>query len=183
MELKRWEAKNAHRNSKPLTLNSQPIQRRPGLGRLKAENPPKPLGHPSGSKAGDLAAAREKCAIKNAQARRSQAEKSARALWAFGWLRTELLAFAAPAGHRSPAFRCLKNAQARRSQAEKSAKPVWAFGWLGLSRSSATRRYSLAKLASVCLIKKCPDSGGPGGKPAQVCMGIRLALCTRIPLR
>src|SRR4051794_32552506 len=55
----------------------QPL-RRPGLGGLKAENPPKPLGHPSGSKCADLKPPVR--AIKNALARRPQAEKVARAI-------------------------------------------------------------------------------------------------------
>src|SRR4051794_4410260 len=54
----------------------QPL-RRPGLGGLKAENPPKPLGHPSGSNCAKIDHSR---AIKNALARRPQAEKVARAI-------------------------------------------------------------------------------------------------------
>ena len=54
-----------------------------------------------------------------------------------------------------------EDALARRPQAEKVARAMWAFGWRQVIR--------------LYLVRKCPGLGGPGGKPSQAVVGIRLA--------
>jgi hypothetical protein len=136
-----WQGAQSLSYPRPLTSDSRDAP----AWADQAEDPPKPMGHPSGSKNGiaphgwaDLRGTTASSQRRNARAWAGQAENPPKPLRAFGWTMMLLTRYL-------------------------------------MSAALMIRQRLLRQFASLRPHRKCPGLGGPGGKPAQAYEGIRLA--------